>query len=113
LGCLHNIILAVADSGKQEHFDPVLARRLGVNTRQMLFSRVADLIRMAFSASAALVTDVRLAGLVVLRDVVEVSLASRDVSGPGLTNSDSLWLQIPILKVVCYLSNIKLRSLRP
>jgi hypothetical protein len=73
LGCLHNIIIAVAESGKTEHFDPVLARRGGVNTRQMLFSRVADLIKMAFSASAALVTDVRLAGLVVLRDVVEVS----------------------------------------
>jgi len=73
LGCLHNIIIAVAESGREEHFDPVLAKRSGINSRQMLFSRVADLIRMAFSASAALVTEVRLAGLVVLRDVVEVS----------------------------------------
>lgn len=73
LGCLHHIIIAVAESGKMEHFDPVLAARMGVNVRQMLFSRVADLIRMAFSASAALVMEVRLAGLVVLRDVIEVS----------------------------------------
>lgn len=73
LGCLHHIIIAVAESGRNEHFDPVLARRAGVNVRQMLFSRVADLIRMAFSASAALVMEVRLAGLVVLRDVIEVS----------------------------------------
>ena len=80
LGCLHNIIIAVAESGREEHFDPVLAKRSGINSRQMLFSRVADLIRMAFSASAALVTEVRLAGLVVLRDVVEVSLLSRLLS---------------------------------
>lgn len=72
LGCLHHIIIAVAESGRREHFDPVLARHAGItNVRQMLFSRVADLIRMAFSASAALVMEVRLAGLVVLRDVIE------------------------------------------
>jgi hypothetical protein len=73
LTCLHNIVIAVADGGKAEHFDPLLARRLGLNTRQMLFSRVADLIRMAFSASAAQVMEVRLQGLVILRDVIEVS----------------------------------------
>jgi hypothetical protein len=39
----------------------------------MLFSRVADLIRMAFSASAALVMEVRVQGLIVLKDVIEVS----------------------------------------
>ena len=73
LQCLHNIVLAVADSGRAENFDPVLAKRSGANMRQMLFSRVADLVRMAFSASAALVMEVRLEGLIVLRDVIEVS----------------------------------------
>ena len=72
LSCLHNIVQAVADGGRMEHFNPSLAQRLGLNPRQMLFSRVADLIRMAFSASAALVMEVRLQGLAVLRDVVEV-----------------------------------------
>ncbi|KAK4685134.1 HEAT repeat-containing protein 5, partial [Tremellales sp. Uapishka_1] len=72
LECLHDIIQSVKDSSKNEHFDP----RLGGNKKQMLFSRVADLIRMAFSASAALVMEVRLAGLVVLRDVIEVSRPS-------------------------------------
>jgi hypothetical protein len=76
LKCLHNIVLAVAESGKSEHFDPNLAMRLGLPARQMLFSRVADLIRMAFSASAALVMEVRLQGLGVLRDVIEVSTIS-------------------------------------
>ncbi|WWD21891.1 hypothetical protein CI109_106379 [Kwoniella shandongensis] len=70
LECLHDIIVSVAEGGRQENFDPVLARRSGANERHLLFSRVADLIRMAFSASAALVMEVRLAGLVVLRDVI-------------------------------------------
>jgi len=74
LSCLHGIVVAVVESGKMEHFDPVLANRLGLNNRQMLFSRVADLIRMAFSASAALVMEVRLQGLIVLKDVIEVGI---------------------------------------
>ena len=73
LSCLHNIVVAVAESGRKEHFDPILARQAGLNPRQMLFSRVADLIRMAFSASAALVMEVRVQGLIVLKDVIEVS----------------------------------------
>ena len=71
LQCLHNIVLAVAESGRPENFDPMLAKRIGANSRHMLFSRVADLIRMAFTASAALVMEVRLQGLIVLRDVIE------------------------------------------
>lgn len=71
LKCLHNVILAVADGGRTENFDPILAKRMGLNSRNLLYSRVADLIRMAFSASAALVMEVRLQGLVVLRDVIE------------------------------------------
>lgn len=83
LQCLHNIVVAAADGGRPEHFDPVLARRLGVNSKHMLFSRVGDLIRMAFSASAALVEDVRLQGLLVLRDVVEKFAASPDPDFDG------------------------------
>jgi hypothetical protein len=77
LECLHDIVKAVADSGRIEHFDPISARKAGMNDRQMLYSRVADLIRMAFSASAALVMEVRLQGLIVLRDVVQVSQGLR------------------------------------
>ncbi|ORY24869.1 putative clathrin-coated vesicle protein [Naematelia encephala] len=83
LSCLHAIVLAAADGGKPEHFDPVLAQRLGLNPRHMLFSRVADLIRMAFSASAAMVMEIRLAGLVVLRDVVEKFATSADPDFEG------------------------------
>ncbi|ORX36130.1 armadillo-type protein [Kockovaella imperatae] len=83
LQCLHNIVLAVAEHGKPENFDPVLAKRSGANPRQMLFSRVADIVRMAFSASAALVMEVRLEGLVVLRDVIERFSSSADPDFEG------------------------------
>ncbi|XAO25307.1 hypothetical protein I312_104129 [Cryptococcus bacillisporus CA1280] len=78
LQCLHNIVVSVAEGNRPEHFDPVLARRIGANGRHMLWSRVGDLIRMAFSASAAGVMEVRIAGLVVLRDVIEKFSASPD-----------------------------------
>lgn len=83
LQCLHQIVLAVSDSGRQEHFDPALSRRLGLANKTMLWSRVADLVRMAFSASAAMVMDVRLAGLVVLRDVIERFSHSADPDFEG------------------------------
>lgn len=83
LQCLHNIVNAAADGSKLEHFNPVLARQIGANPRHMLYSRVGDLIRMAFSASAALVEDVRLAGLQVLRDVIERFAASPDPDFDG------------------------------
>ncbi|WVQ83814.1 hypothetical protein IAT38_005958 [Cryptococcus sp. DSM 104549] len=83
LQCLHDIVLAVAKGGRPEQFDPVLARRAGMNGKHMLFSRVADLIRMAFSASAAMVMEVRLAGLVVLRDVIERFSSSADPDFEG------------------------------
>ncbi|KIR28436.1 clathrin-coated vesicle protein [Cryptococcus deuterogattii LA55] len=78
LQCLHDIVVTVAEGDRPEHFDPVLARRIGANGRHMLWSRVGDLIRMAFSASAAGVMEVRIAGLVVLRDVIEKFSASPD-----------------------------------
>ncbi|OCF33994.1 clathrin-coated vesicle protein [Kwoniella heveanensis BCC8398] len=83
LECLHEIVNSVSEGGRPENFDPIPARRLGVNERHMLYSRVADLIRMAFSASAALVMDVRLKGLVVLRDVIERFSSSADPDFEG------------------------------
>lgn len=72
LKCLHYVIIAVIGARRPEHFDLTLARRMGLNPKAMLVSRVGDLIRMAFSASTAQVTEIRLQGLVVLRDVIEV-----------------------------------------
>lgn len=73
LRCLHLICTTVAESGAREHLDLRHARATNVNERGTLVSRVPDLVKMAFSASAAYVTDIRLEGLVVLRDIIEVS----------------------------------------
>jgi hypothetical protein len=73
LRCLHEVILAVVAAGHPEQLNPVLAREMQLNPRATLVSRVGDLIRMAFSASTAQVTEIRLQGLIVLRDVIQVS----------------------------------------
>jgi hypothetical protein len=73
LQCLHEVFLTVIRSGRREHFDMVRARAVRANKRGLLVSRVADLIKMAFTASTAQVMEIRLEGLVVLRDVIEVS----------------------------------------
>jgi hypothetical protein len=72
LQCLHEICTIVANSGRREHLDAIVARSKGITTTSgLLFSRVADLIKMAFTASTAYVTEIRLEGLVVLRDVIQ------------------------------------------
>lgn len=74
LQCVHEIINSVASSGRPENFDAVLARQNGIRSEALLVSKVPDLIRLAFSASTATTSEVRLQGLIVLRDVVEVGL---------------------------------------
>lgn len=69
LQCLHEVFVTVSRSGRLEHFDT----SAGVHQRRSLMSsRVADLIKMAFTASTAANSEIRLEGLTVLRDVVEV-----------------------------------------
>ena len=72
LRCLHQICTIVAQSGRREHIDPVYAKNVGLAIPSLLVSRVPDLIKMAFTASTAYVTEIRLEGLVVLRDVIKV-----------------------------------------
>ena len=80
LQCLHEIFLTVIKSGRVEHFDITKLRNGGVGLkggkRGLLLYRVADLIKMAFTASTAGVREIRLEGLVVLRDVIEVRVSS-------------------------------------
>lgn len=75
LQCLHDICSIVRKSDRREHVDILFARHQGWQESQLLVSRVPDLIKMAFTASAAYVTETRLAGLVVLRDVIEVLIS--------------------------------------
>jgi hypothetical protein len=72
LQCLHNICIIVGRSGRQEHISIPFAKSQGLPTTGLLVTRVPDLIKMAFTASAAYVTEIRLEGLTVLRDVIEV-----------------------------------------
>ncbi|KAJ7675207.1 armadillo-type protein [Mycena rosella] len=55
-----------------------LCADLGIMSSGLLFSRVPDLIKMAFTASTAYVTEIRLEGLVVLRDVIEIFATAPD-----------------------------------
>ncbi|KAG6888099.1 hypothetical protein C0995_010705, partial [Termitomyces sp. Mi166 len=82
LQCLHHICTIVARSGRREQLDAAYARTLGLPTKGLLMSRVPDLIKMAFTASAAYVTEIRLEGLVVLRDVIEVFAKVPDPAYP-------------------------------
>jgi HEAT repeat-containing protein 5 len=72
--CLHKICVTIVSSGRQEHLDLRYAKQHGIPTKGLLANRIPDLIKMAFTSSAAYVTEIRLAGLLVLKDVVEVML---------------------------------------
>jgi HEAT repeat-containing protein 5 len=84
LQCLHDICVTIARSGRKEQLDIAYARSMGLPVFGLFVSRVPDLIKMAFTASTAYVTEIRLEGLIVLRDVIEVS-KSRTVADTRLT----------------------------
>ncbi|KAF9269100.1 clathrin-coated vesicle protein [Marasmius fiardii PR-910] len=78
LQCLHSICTIIATSGRKEHLDVYYAKSRDIPTSGLLVTRVGDLIKMAFTASTAYVTEIRLEGLVVLRDVIQIFSASPD-----------------------------------
>lgn len=82
LRCLHQVFVTVRQAGKLEHFStPPGAGEKGqaLPQRRLLMSnRVVDLIRMAFTASTSANVEIRLEGLVVLRDVIESFKLARD-----------------------------------
>ncbi|KAK0239818.1 clathrin-coated vesicle protein [Armillaria nabsnona] len=52
--------------------------QIWIPTSGLLISRVTDLIKMAFTASTGYVTEIRMEGLVVLRDVIQIFATSLD-----------------------------------
>lgn len=72
LQCLHQICSLVAQSRRREHIDILFARSQKIPLSGLLVTRVPDMIKMAFTASTAYVTEIRLEGLVVLRHVIRV-----------------------------------------
>lgn len=87
LQCLHQIFSTVILGGRREHFDLVTAKVGRVNRKGLLVHRVSDLIKMAFTASTAQVMEIRLEGLVVLRNVIEVDHSS--LSAVSCAEADS------------------------
>jgi hypothetical protein len=77
LECVHAVIQAVVASGRREQFDIVAARQTGLPIELLLVARVSDLIKMAFAASTASTSEVRLQGLQVLQDVVVVRISDQ------------------------------------
>lgn len=82
LRCLHQVFVTVRQAGKLEHFStPPGAGEKGQASPQrrlLMSNRVVDLIRMAFTASTSANIEIRLEGLVVLRDVIESFKLARD-----------------------------------
>ncbi|KAG6836470.1 hypothetical protein H0H93_007750 [Arthromyces matolae] len=91
LQCLHHICTIVSRSGRREQLDAAYAQTLGLPTKGLLVTRVPDLIKMAFTASAAYVTEIRLEGLIVLRDVIEQKYLE-NVLKPHRITLASLWI---------------------
>ncbi|GAA5933813.1 AP-1 complex accessory protein LAA1 [Sporobolomyces koalae] len=79
LECLHEVFVTVVKSGRREHFDIARARQVRASRKGLLLTRVSDLIKMAFTASTAQVMEIRLEGLVVLKDVIENFGQSQDI----------------------------------
>ncbi|KAG1715659.1 hypothetical protein ID866_1501 [Astraeus odoratus] len=82
LECLHEICTVVARSGRKEHIDILFAKTNGLPLQGLLVSRIPDLVKMAFTASAAYVMEIRLEGLTVLRDIIEVFSKTPDPDYP-------------------------------
>ncbi|KAL9935025.1 hypothetical protein V8E36_006101 [Tilletia maclaganii] len=76
LQCLHELFVTVRQSGRLEHFSAP------TGTTKTMSSHVADLIKMAFSASTAANTGIRLEGLILLRDVIVNFSTARDPEFP-------------------------------
>ncbi|CEG80418.1 hypothetical protein RMATCC62417_14760 [Rhizopus microsporus] len=80
LECLQQTIELVAASGIREHFDLILARRRRqqAGLGDYLVFRVPDLIRLSFTAATAHVNELRLAGIHLLRLVIEKFATTAD-----------------------------------
>ncbi|KAI9243888.1 armadillo-type protein [Phascolomyces articulosus] len=85
LQCLQKIIEIISSSGTREHFDLIYARarRQQAGFGDYLVFRVPDLIKLSFTAATAHVDELRLAGISLLRMVIEkfASTADPDLEG--------------------------------
>ncbi|CAJ0753037.1 4936_t:CDS:10 [Entrophospora sp. SA101] len=77
--CLHQVVEVIYASGDKSHFDLISAKKVKNNgNNDFLVLKVAELIKMAFIASTAVVSEMRLEGLRLLRDLIEKFAATQD-----------------------------------
>ncbi|KAI7871589.1 armadillo-type protein [Spinellus fusiger] len=86
LQCLQKTIDLITASGVREHFDLILARkrRQQAGIGDYLVFRIPDLIRLSFTAATAHVNELRLAGIGLLRMVIERFAATEDADLEGM-----------------------------
>ncbi|KAG0005572.1 hypothetical protein BGZ79_003817 [Entomortierella chlamydospora] len=72
LECIRQVIDVVANSGIADHFDLVVARRKKKNFgADFLVLKVADLIKMTVYAASTPIQEIRMEGLLLLRQTIE------------------------------------------
>jgi hypothetical protein len=86
LECLQQTIELVSASGIREHFDLISARRRRqqAGLGDFLVFRVPDLIRLSFTAATAHVNELRLAGINLLKMVIEKFSNTLDADLEGM-----------------------------
>lgn len=76
--CLRYVLASLQKSSKREHLDPMAARDASIAPSQpsLLYHRLPDLIKICFTSVTASTVEVRLEGLALLSDIVDVSQPS-------------------------------------
>ncbi|KAF9581978.1 hypothetical protein BGW38_000822, partial [Lunasporangiospora selenospora] len=83
LECIRQVIDVVANSGIADHFDLAVARRKKKNFgSDFLVLKVADLIKMTVYAASTPIQEIKLEGLLLLRQTIERFKATADPEVP-------------------------------
>ncbi|KAG0052721.1 hypothetical protein BGZ83_002190 [Gryganskiella cystojenkinii] len=83
LECIRQVIDVVATSGIPDHFDLSVARRKSKNFRaDFLVLKVADLIKMTVYAASTPIQEIRMEGLMLLRQTIERFKSTADPEVP-------------------------------
>ncbi|KAF9113074.1 hypothetical protein BGX27_002279 [Mortierella sp. AM989] len=83
LECIRQVIDVVANSGIADHFDLVVARRKKKNFgADFLVLKVADLIKMTVYAASTPIQEIRMEGLLLLRQTIEIFKSTADPEVP-------------------------------
>ena len=71
---LHQVAKVISNSGDKDHFDLTVAKKKGATRKGYLVLRVQELIKMAFTTSTAVFSEMKLEGLIALRNIIEVNI---------------------------------------